>query len=58
MRARLATKPRPSCTHTMLVECPLTTDDWAEVMDAWLAFRFHCALISERAHERVVSEPA
>ena len=46
-------KQRPECGHKLLMECPLTSDDWAEVMNAWLAFRFHCLLISERAHERL-----
>ena len=48
----IATKERPDCGHKLLMECPLTSDDWAEVFNAWLAFRFHCLLISERAHER------
>lgn len=45
-------RPHPPCEHKLLMECPLTASDWAEVFDAFLAFRYHCALIAERAHER------
>lgn len=49
---RTATRPLPACGHRRLVECPLTVDDWAEVYRAWLAFRWLCLLVAERAHER------
>lgn len=49
---RIPTRPRPHCGHARLAECPLTSDDWSEVFTAFLAFRFVCAVIAERAHDR------
>ena len=52
----VAIKPQPACGHRWLRDCPLTAADWAEVFNAWLAFRFQCVLISEQAHARTASQ--
>lgn len=49
---RIARRPRPDCGHKLLMECPLTTADWGEVLNAYAAFMFQCRLISEQAHAR------
>lgn len=58
MDDHVAIKPRPHCGHGLLMECPLNTRDWEEVFNAWLAFRFQCVQISERAHDRAIDREA
>jgi hypothetical protein len=45
-------RPLPRCGHRRLMECPLSTDDWQQVLDAYLAFLHQCRAIAARAHAR------
>lgn len=44
--------PLPPCGHKRLQDCPLTPDDWQQVLDAYLAFLHQCRTIAARAHAR------